>query len=65
MDADPLDPFSASRRKPKTSWDYQSDDEEVEEDWIPIAALMGCAGLIWLFGFLSNALPAATPSLGM
>lgn len=67
LDVDPLDPFSASKkhRATRPAWDFQADDEDVEEDWMPIIALMGCAGLIWLFGMLSNALPAATPSLGM
>lgn len=67
VDADPFDPFSAAkaRRPAGRGWDFRADDEAPDEDWIPIVALMGCAGLIWLFGILSNALPAATPSLGM
>lgn len=67
LEVDPLDPFSASRKRRSTrsSWDLQAEDDEFEEDWVPIIALMGCAGLIWAIGMLSNALPAATPSLGM
>lgn len=67
VDVDPLDPFSASNKRQSTrsAWDSQAEDEEYDEDWIPIVALMGCAGLIWLVSMLGNALPAATPSLGM
>lgn len=67
LEVDPLDPFSASRKRRSTrsSWDLQAENDEFEEDWVPIIALMGCAGLIWAIGMLSNALPAATPSLGM
>lgn len=67
VDVDPLDPFSASNKRQSTrsAWDSQGEDDEYDEDWIPIIALMGCAGLIWLVSMLGNALPAATPSLGM
>lgn len=68
VDVDPLDPFSVSKKRSTTrsSWDSSEiDDDDIEEDWVPIMALAGFAGLLWLFGVLSNALPAATPSLGM
>lgn len=67
VEVDPLDPFSASKKRQSTrsAWDSQAEDDEYDEDWVPIVALMGCAGLIWLVGMLGNALPAATPSLGM
>lgn len=67
VDVDPLDPFSASKRRKttRTSWESTDEEDETQEEWFPILALMGVAGLIWFIGLLSNALPAATPSLGM
>lgn len=66
VDVDPFDPFSASNRShtTRTSWS-ELDDDYGREDWYPIFLIMGFAGLVWIFGLLSNALPAATPSLGM
>lgn len=67
VDVDPFDPFSASSRRKQTtrsSW-TELEDSNNREDWYPIFLIMGFAGVVWLFGLLSNALPAATPSLGM
>lgn len=73
VDVDPLDPFSAANRNgsSRSSWDsssWDSPDSEQDNDndeWFPLVAIMGIAGLVWVLGLLGNALPAATPSLGM
>lgn len=68
VDVDPLDPFSATKRRRSTRSAWGADDfdeDEARDDWFPILMICGFAGLVWLFGVLSNALPAATPSLGM
>lgn len=66
VEVDPFDPFSASNRRASTRSSWSEVEEEAKnEDWYPIAMIMGFAGLLWLFGVMSNALPAATPSLGM
>lgn len=63
---DPFDPFSASNRHSTTRSPWSDLQEEAKnEDWYPILIIMSAGGLLWLFGLLSNALPAATPSLGM
>jgi hypothetical protein len=67
VDVDPLDPFSPGRSRDAPKWTSSpfADDNLGEDDWIPIAGLLGVASLVWLFGVLSNAVPAAAPSLGM
>lgn len=68
VDVDPLDPFTATkhRRSTRSQWDsVDMEEDEVDEDWIPILALVGVGGFIWMCGMLGNVIPAATPSLGM
>jgi hypothetical protein len=67
VDVDPLDPFSPGRARDAPKWTSSPfvDNNLGEDDWIPIAALLGVASVVWLFGVLSNAIPAAAPSLGM
>lgn len=69
VDVDPFDPFSASEPRPSTRspWaDLDSDgDSTSNDDWYPLIFIMGFAGVLWLAGILTNALPAATTSVGM
>jgi hypothetical protein len=69
VDVDPLDPFSASRGPNAPRWGAGDDDggfdDPTDEDWLPIAALMGVAGLLWLASVLGSALPAASPVVGL
>lgn len=79
VDVDPLDPFSPARAASERSRSRKNspfppglirsgagdDVDDGGDDWIPLIALFGLAGSIWLFGILSNALPAAGPTVGM
>lgn len=70
VDVDPLDPFSPARGRPFEDGDRAGplalDDEDgAADDWAPFVALFGLAGVMWLFGVLSNALPAASPTVGL
>lgn len=67
LNVDPLDPFTASSH-PRTTrdgvWDPSGGDDD-SEDWVPILGLVGIASVLWLLSVLGNALPTASPSLGM
>jgi hypothetical protein len=67
VDVDPLDPFSPGRSRdaPKWSPSLVSDEDSDAEEWMPFAAVVGIASVMWLLGVLGNAVPSATPSLGM
>lgn len=65
VDVDPFDPFSASNRNASTRSSWPDDEEEANDDWYPILLVMGFAGVLWVVGLITNALPAATPSVGM
>lgn len=79
VDVDPLDPFSPARAASERNRSRQNasfipglvangrrdDVDDGGDDWLPLIAIFGLAGSLWLFGVLSNALPAAGPTVGM
>lgn len=67
VDIDPLDPFSPGRRPNSPQWSSSSfgGDSGTSDDWLPLLAVVGIATFMWICGVLGNALPAATPTLGM
>lgn len=67
MNVDPLDPFTATSHRQTTRdgvWDPTGGDDD-GEDWVPIFGLVGVMSVLWLLSVLGNALPTASPSLGM
>jgi hypothetical protein len=73
VDVDPLDPFSAARDRGAPRWgggggadgDADKWEDGTDEDWLPLAALMGVAGFMWLASVLGNMIPATTPVVGL
>ncbi len=67
LNVDPLDPFTATKHAATTReglWQAAAGDGD-GEDWLPIFGVVGVASIIWLLSVLGNALPTASPSLGM